>query len=292
MATLQDYFNTDFPHDFIYKKTFDYQFKLPDDTTFHHIANIIARLHYNFSSGALYISCYIPNITAPIPVIDVLLWILDNRMDILNCRNEVIVGASYVGERIQTLSSELPFTGRIYLYSEADVPDDDFDRLRSAAQKEGLFVQLRGNQFAAERSKREKPLAFISHDSRDKEAVAAPIALGLSKLVCPVWYDDYSLKVGARLRESIERGIKECEKCILILSPHFLSNPGWTKVEFNSVFTREIIEKRDVLLPVWVGVTKEQVFDYSPSLVDRVGAQWHRGEDVVVRDLYKAIVPS
>jgi hypothetical protein len=142
MATLLDYFNTDFPHDFIYKKTFEYQFKPHDETAFRHVASITARLHYNFNSGALYISCYVPNIAAPIPPVEVLLWILDNRMDILDCRSEVIFEAGYVGERIQTRSTELPFTGRIYLYSEADVSDDDFEKIRIAGHKEGLSVQL------------------------------------------------------------------------------------------------------------------------------------------------------
>jgi hypothetical protein len=37
-----------------------------------------------------------------------------------------------------------------------------------------------------------------------------------------VWYDEFSLKVGDSLRESIEKGIKECKKCILILTQNYL----------------------------------------------------------------------
>ena len=85
--------------------------------------------------------------------------------------------------------------------------------------------------------------------------------------MCPVWFDEFSLKVGDRLRESIEKGIRECKKCILVLTPNFLSNPGWTKVEFNSIFTREIVEKQDLVLPVWRDVSRDQVFEYSPTLV-------------------------
>ena len=67
-------------------------------------------------------------------------------------------------------------------------------------------------------------LAFISHDSRDKESVAVPIAIDLQKHLCPVWYDEFSLTVGDNLRENIENGIKESKKCILILSKNFLNN--------------------------------------------------------------------
>jgi hypothetical protein len=288
VATLQDFFNNDFPHDFIYKKTFALELAPPNDpTTFNHLADVIGRLHYNFASGALYISYYIPQVS--VPIMDVLVWILNKTQEILNYRNAVQVEMGFVGER-KIPSSELHFTGRIYLYSETDVPDNDFEKLRIAAQKDKLFVSLRGRQFAVERSKLEKPLAFISHDFRDKDAVAGPIAMGLSNLLCPVWYDEYSLKVGDRLRESIERGIRECEKSVIVLSHNFLNNPGWSKVEFNSIFTREIIETKDVVLPVWVDVTKEQVFEYCPSLVDRLAVQWARGVEVVVRELYRAIV--
>jgi TIR domain len=95
----------------------------------------------------------------------------------------------------------------------------------------------------------EKPLAFISHDSKDKREVAGPIAVGLQKLMCPVWYDEFSLNVGDHLRESIERGLKEAKKFVLILSPNFFSNNSWTKTEVNSIFTREILEQKSVVLP-------------------------------------------
>jgi TIR domain len=59
--------------------------------------------------------------------------------------------------------------------------------------------------------------------------------------MCPVWYDEFALKIGDNLRDSIERGLKECRKCVLVLSPNFLTNGGWTKKEFDSIFTREIL---------------------------------------------------
>jgi hypothetical protein len=108
--------------------------------------------------------------------------------------------------------------------------------------------------------------------------------------MCPVWFDEYSLNVGDRLRESVERGLRESRKCVLIVSPHFLNNPGWTKVEFNSIFTRELLEQKDLILPVWHDVDKREVFNYSPTLADRVAVKWSEGEDEVVRRLHRAIV--
>jgi hypothetical protein len=155
-----------------------------------------------------------------------------------------------------------------------------------------LTAKVRRAVLAGSRSppgKRERPAAFICHDSRDKERIARPIAEGLSRLACPVWYDEFSLDVGDHLRESIERGLKEAKKCILVLSPKFLANSGWTKVEFNSIFSRELIQRRNIILPVWAGVTTKGVLAYSPSLANRVAVNWRLGVDEVVRRLYCAI---
>ena len=133
-------------------------------------------------------------------------------------------------------------------------------------------------------------MAFICHDYRDKELIARPIAQRLRSMGCPVWYDEYSLKVGSNLRESIENGIKECQKCILILTPNFLNNNGWTKAEFNSVFTKQILENKSVVLPVWHNVEKREVYEYSPSLLNILGIQWNKGESEVCGELMRVIL--
>lgn len=142
------------------------------------------------------------------------------------------------------------------------------------------------------RLSQKRRLAFISHDSRDKRTIVRPIAETLRSLGCLIWYDDYSLRVGQSLRESIERGIRQCHKCILILTPHFLSNKGWTRREFNSVFTRELIERRDIVLPVWAGVSAREVFEYSPALADRVAARWSDGVTILCEQLVQEIVKT
>jgi hypothetical protein len=108
-------------------------------------------------------------------------------------------------------------------------------------------------------------------------------------MMCPIWFDQYSLKVGDSLRESIENGLRECQKCILILTPNFLNNNGWTKREYDSIFTRELVEKEKVILPVWCDITVEDIYKYSPILADRVGAQWSNGVEEVARKLLIAI---
>jgi len=109
-------------------------------------------------------------------------------------------------------------TRRVFIYAETSFSPEQVSSLQAAAETLGHDLQFRDAAYAKERIIREKPLAFISHDSRDKESIARPIALNLQRKICPVWYDEFSLPLGANLRESIERGLKECKRCVLILS--------------------------------------------------------------------------
>lgn len=104
-----------------------------------------------------------------------------------------------------------------------------------------------------------------------------------------MWFDEYSLKVGDNLRESIGKGIKECRRCILVVTPNFLSNTGWTRTEFESVFTREILERSNVVLPVWHGVDVKEVYKYSPSLANKKAVIWEVGIEEVARQLHRVL---
>lgn len=182
-----------------------------------------------------------------------------------------------------------PPSRRVFIYAETCFCETQISELIDAASIFGHELQFRDAAYANRRTILEKPLAFISHDSRDKEAIARPIALNLQRKICPVWYDEFSLKLGVNLRESIEEGLKECKKCVLVLSPNFLSNRSWGKKEFESIFTREILEDAKLVLPIWVDVTKEQVYQFSPSLLNVKGIDWNAvGEDEVCRQIYVA----
>lgn len=130
-----------------------------------------------------------------------------------------------------------------------------------------------------------KPVAFISHDSRDKDELVRDLAMQLSIRLRKVWYDEFSLKAGDSLRENIENGLKQCEKCIIVLSPNFIANSGWTKTEFDSIFTRELVKNESVFIPIWHNVTKDQVFEYCPKLVDRLALHSSKGAQALAEEL-------
>ena len=181
------------------------------------------------------------------------------------------------------------YSKRIYFYTESDVSVGDLEILEKIAKDKDLYLTFRNSKYLKTRMDIEKPQAFISHDSRDKEKIARKLALGLSSRLSPVWYDEYSLNIGDSLRDSIEKGIKEAKKCVLILTPNFLNNPGWTKKEFDSIFTRELIFNQKIILPIWHNVTKQEVYEFSPSLADTVALIWPNENELTEENYNKAI---
>ena len=211
------------------------------------------------------------------------------RLQIKN-EAEFEVLAQYFGDTEWMSTKNIPASKRLFIYSESDLAADKIDLLKKSARESGLEIQFRSQRFAQERSRYEPPLAFISHDSRDKD-IAKEIAAGLQGMLCTVWYDEFSLQVGDHLRDSIEKGLKECRKCVLVLSPNFISNKGWTKTEFDSIFTRQILEEAKLVLPVWYQVGKKDVYNYSPSLSNVYALNWDQlGAEKVCQRLYGAIM--
>ncbi len=279
MATLFEYFSKDFNR--ILSTKAEWNTQSPDGEF-----QIIARIHQDFDSCTKFISFYIPEVKNIIKIIKSILLKID---DALKIDSGIDIRTKLPGEESMVLS-ELSFSGRIFIYADNIVDKNEFKQLKDSIFSRNIKIQLRDRIFSQERSKLEKPLAFISHDSRDKEIIAAKIASSLQNAMCPVWYDDYSLKIGDSLREKIEIGLKECKKCILIITPNFISNSGWTKEEFNSIFSRELLEKKNIILPIWHKVTKKDVFEYSPILSNRFALKWEAGEEKILKGLLRILL--
>lgn len=114
----------------------------------------------------------------------------------------------------------------------------------------------------------EKPDVFISHASPDKATFVRPLAEALRKLGVAVWYDEFSLELGDSISQQIDRGIANSRFGIVVVSPAFISR-NWTQHELRALVSRDV--DQDIrILPVWHGVTKKEVSDFSPSLADKV----------------------
>lgn len=109
---------------------------------------------------------------------------------------------------------------------------------------------------------------FISHASEDKEKVAIPLREALVELGVSVWLDKTELVVGDSLRRKIDQGIRSSRFGIVVLSTQFFAK-GWTNHELDGLVTKTVAGEQ-TLLPIWHGITGEEVRAYSPSLADRV----------------------
>lgn len=283
MASLFEYFVKDFSRDLSIEK----KWRLQNTVTGSEI-EVNARVYLNFDANAKYVAFYVPELSGAVFPEAILM----NNVDELLALPITDIGVS-------TGSGDLPndwiegkdlnFAGRVFFYCERDPPDDAKMRLIGEAAENGVRVIFRNGTYLKRRNELEKPKAFISHDSRDKSSIAGPLAIQMQKFMCPVWYDEFSLKVGDSLRGGIETGLKECPKCILVLTPNFLANNGWSKREYDSIFTRELVEKQQVILPVWSGVNAADVYEYSPILADRVAVNWSLGVEEVARRLVRSL---
>ena len=116
--------------------------------------------------------------------------------------------------------------------------------------------------------------AFISHASEDKEKLVKPLASALTSLGYRVWYDEFELRVGDSLRQSIDKGLVNSRFGIVVLSPAFFSKK-WPQYELNGLTAREM-DGHKVILPVWHLVDREDVLGYSPALADKVALSTRR----------------
>lgn len=265
MATVKEYFDTDLKFLSIHA---DWELKNGAGIN---LFSIIAKISQDFDGNAKYWSFFIPE-EAPIGCLNSVFAAPETSRCVLSSEvDSVHIETGFADYSERSSSETLVFTKRVFLYIDALLNPAIRRQITDLGMQQGFYVIVRDQEYAKKRSELEKPLAFISHDSRDKDSLVRELAVELSKLMCPVWYDEYSLKVGDSLRACIEKGLKEAKKCVIILSPNFFSNDGWGKVEFDSIYTREIIEKSNVILPVWHNVKVQDVYQYSPRLADKVG---------------------
>lgn len=132
---------------------------------------------------------------------------------------------------------------------------------------------------------------FISHASEDKDAFVRPLAVALQTLGLSVWYDEVSLKLGDSISRSIDKGLAGSVYGVVVVSPAFIGKK-WPEYELRGLVSREAAEDK-VILPIWHGVTREQVVRFSPTLADKLAIDTTRAEsrDVAIQIL-KVVRPD
>lgn len=140
----------------------------------------------------------------------------------------------------------------------------------------GLMLRMAADDFkeSAEAPEEVGYDAFISHASEDKDSIVRPLASILTQMGFKIWYDEFELRVGDSLRQSIDKGLVNSRFGIVILSHEFFAK-NWPQYELNGLTAREI-EGQKVILPVWHNIDKKDVLAYSPPLADKVALDTKR----------------
>ncbi len=130
---------------------------------------------------------------------------------------------------------------------------------------------------------------FISHASEDKATVVLPLAAALRQRDVRVWYDEWVLTIGDSLREKIDEGLARSAFGALILSRSFFNlSKMWPRAELDGLMQKEI-GGRKAILPVWHGVTADEVRAYSLMLAGRRACSTAIGIDVLADELVRAM---
>jgi TIR domain len=129
---------------------------------------------------------------------------------------------------------------------------------------------------------------FISHASEDKAAVVLPLAGALERAGLRVWLDRQELRYGDVLHQKIDEGLANSRFGIVILSPSFFEK-RWPEKELAGLFAAEDAAGRELIIPVWHGVDREQRVRYSPTLASRLGAKTEEGIPAIARHIVEIV---
>ncbi|MGB0155508.1 MAG: toll/interleukin-1 receptor domain-containing protein [Verrucomicrobiales bacterium] len=132
-----------------------------------------------------------------------------------------------------------------------------------------------------------KVTLFISHASEDKEDFVEPLKAKLREAGFDTWYDKDELTIGDSLLHEIGKGLNECDFGVVVLSRHFFEKK-WPRAELDGLFALETTERK-VILPIWKGVTEDDVKAFSPILAARLGGSASHGVDSVVESISQAV---
>lgn len=131
---------------------------------------------------------------------------------------------------------------------------------------------------------------FISHASEDKAQIARPLAQELQRRGYKVWLDEFELKLGDSLRQSIDAGLRTSRFGVVVLSPAFFQK-RWTNLELNGLLAKEI-ESHKVILPIWHNITRDDIVRYSSPLADKLGVSTSQGITGIAEKIEEVIKPQ
>lgn len=183
------------------------------------------------------------------------------------------------------------FSGTVFFYTnsfeESEFSKDD---VREVFEDFGYKIRIRDNAYRETILPNERWDVFISHDSTDSE-FAREVYSELFRRRVYCWFDQSVLNPGDSLTKQIDNGLVKSDYAILVLSDNYIDNVGWASDEWQGLRSIAVAEDENVIIPVWLNVSVDDVRDFSPWLSQIVAIQASPVEDAGrVADEVKSIV--
>jgi TIR domain len=132
---------------------------------------------------------------------------------------------------------------------------------------------------------------FICHASADKAGFVSPLVTALSEANVELWYDERTLRLGDSVRRTIDKGLSKSRFGIVVLSKAFFAR-NWPQYELDALAEQEMSGNDKIILPVWHGVTHQDVVGYSLALAWRKAVSSSEGIGKVVNEILSVIHPQ
>lgn len=120
---------------------------------------------------------------------------------------------------------------------------------------------------------------FVTYAHVDK-AIANELAAELEALGIRPWIDKTELTIGTGIRRSIDYGLAHSRFGVAIMSHSFFSRE-WTQRELDGIVALQVAGRQQVL-PIWHGLSHDDMLGYSPTLADTIAA---RTADSTIKDI-------
>ena len=109
---------------------------------------------------------------------------------------------------------------------------------------------------------------FISYASEDSDYVDK-LEEAFKNANFSVWRDKSNIAWGQSIRQSIDSGLAKSKFGLIVLSSKYIQK-YWTAYELDGILNKESSTGRQMILPLWHNVTKDEIDMKSPSLSNRL----------------------
>ncbi|RHO54815.1 toll/interleukin-1 receptor domain-containing protein [Ruminococcaceae bacterium AM07-15] len=131
---------------------------------------------------------------------------------------------------------------------------------------------------------------FISHASEDKDSFVREFACALRRSGIDVWYDEYEIKPGMSIRESVDKGLALCDVGVLVFSKSYFKK-RWTIWELNGLI-QKMMNCSATLIPIYYNISHDEILKISPALSDIMGIHFENNLEQTAQKVYETIYPQ